>query len=119
MARWLPRPKTARDRYHVCKRTIDRWEKDKKLGFPKPLVVNGRKLDNEDQLDLWDAACAARGRATRTTPKGFTKSVAADMAAQALPDRTAEGVDNEAAQASPDAAPRPRKTRTAAHETAA
>jgi hypothetical protein len=69
---WQPRPKTAKQRYCVSKRTVDRWEDDPRLGFPKPLIRNGRKYDNTLALDEWDAACAAVGRSTRTPPAAGT-----------------------------------------------
>jgi hypothetical protein len=52
--RKLPRKKTC-ERYGVCSKTIERWEKNPALGFPRALVINGRKYDDEDELDEWDA----------------------------------------------------------------
>ncbi|MET3896149.1 putative DNA-binding transcriptional regulator AlpA [Devosia sp. UYZn731] len=53
--RYLPRPKTQL-RYGVTKMTIYRWENDPKMNFPKPLIINGRKYDDKDELDAWDHA---------------------------------------------------------------
>jgi len=50
---YLPRPKTAR-RYDVSDRTISRWEQDPELGFPQPMIVNGRKFDLLDALEAWE-----------------------------------------------------------------
>jgi hypothetical protein len=55
---WLPRRKTA-DRYGVSVRTIERWEADPELHFPKSIVVNGRRYDDISELDDWDTTCAA------------------------------------------------------------
>jgi hypothetical protein len=55
--------KTA-DRYGVCTRTVERWEKSDPT-FPKPMIRNGRKYDNDEKLDVWDAECVARDRAAR------------------------------------------------------
>jgi hypothetical protein len=63
----IPRRKTA-DRYGVSVRTIERWEASTDLDFPKSIIVNGRRYDDVDGLDDWDAKCAAAGRATRTPP---------------------------------------------------
>jgi hypothetical protein len=52
--RKLPRKMTCA-RYGVCTKTIERWEKNPALKFPRALVINGRKYDDEDELDRWDA----------------------------------------------------------------
>jgi hypothetical protein len=64
---WVPRRKTA-DRYGVSVRTIERWEADPELHFPKSIIVNGRRYDDVGELDDWDATCAAASRSTRTPP---------------------------------------------------
>ena len=55
---FLPGPKTAR-RYGVSDRTIARWEQDETLGFPKPMLVNGRKFHPLDELEAWEKSRAA------------------------------------------------------------
>ena len=55
---YLPGPKTAR-RYGVSDRTISRWEADLKLGFPQPMIVNGRKFHPLDELEAWERSRAA------------------------------------------------------------
>jgi hypothetical protein len=63
----IPRRKTA-ERYGVSVRTVERWESDSNLEFPKSIVVRGRRYDDVDQLDEWDAKCATAARATKTPP---------------------------------------------------
>jgi hypothetical protein len=48
------------ERYNVCDRTIARWERDPNLGFPQPVIINGRKYHDEDRLTDWDRANAVR-----------------------------------------------------------
>ena len=55
---YLPGPQTAR-RYGVSDRTISRWEADPKLGFPQPMIVNGRKFHPLDALEAWELSRAA------------------------------------------------------------
>jgi hypothetical protein len=50
---YQPRKKTA-ERYGVHVRSIDRWEQNPSMDFPKPLVVNGRKYDNLHELETWE-----------------------------------------------------------------
>jgi hypothetical protein len=57
----IPRRKTA-DRYGVSVRTIERWEANPELDFPKSTLLNGRRYDDIERLDDWDAKCAAAGR---------------------------------------------------------
>ncbi|MCW2200443.1 hypothetical protein M2227_002533 [Bradyrhizobium elkanii] len=47
-------------RYSVCDRTIARWERDPELGFPAPIVINGRKFFDEEALVAFDIARAAQ-----------------------------------------------------------
>lgn len=48
------------DRYLKSGRTILRWQNDPQLNFPKPMIVNGRKFFDEDQLIEWERAQIAR-----------------------------------------------------------
>jgi hypothetical protein len=41
-------------RYNKTTRTIDNWLANDELGFPKPIVINGRKYYREDELDEFD-----------------------------------------------------------------
>jgi hypothetical protein len=54
----LPDSKVAK-RYDVTLRTIDRWDDDPKLGFPKPVRIKRRKYRFEVELDEFDARRAA------------------------------------------------------------
>jgi hypothetical protein len=63
-----PRRKTANERYGRSVRTIERWEEDPELNFPRSVIINGRKYDDTEKLDSWDAECAARTRDTRRPP---------------------------------------------------
>lgn len=40
------------ERYNICDRTLGRWIENKRLDFPAPLVVNGRRYWK--LADLWD-----------------------------------------------------------------
>jgi hypothetical protein len=52
------------DRYDVSTRTIERWEDNPKLDFPKPdLVINKRKYRRVSTIESWE-----RRRATASTP---------------------------------------------------
>jgi hypothetical protein len=46
-------------RYGVCSRTIARWERNPRLGFPAALVVNHRKYRRLAELQAWDRVRAA------------------------------------------------------------
>jgi hypothetical protein len=47
-------------RYNVSLRTIDRWRRDGKLGFPPSVTINNRNYNLESDLDEFDARRAAR-----------------------------------------------------------
>lgn len=46
-------------RYDTTPRTLDRWLAREELGFPKPIVINGRRYWHENKLIEWE-----RSRAT-------------------------------------------------------
>jgi hypothetical protein len=50
-------------RFNVCDRTITRWQLDPKLGFPSPIVINGRKYFDENEIVRWE-----RDRASKSWP---------------------------------------------------
>jgi len=54
---YLPSGKVAA-RYGRCGRTIDRWTKDPKLGFPKPIVIRGKRFWKEALLEQFERDCA-------------------------------------------------------------
>ena len=72
-------------RYGRSGRTLERWEQDPDLAFPKATIIRGRKYDDPAALDAWDAACAARTREGRTPPRRKDAS-ATSPAEQARPD---------------------------------
>jgi hypothetical protein len=49
----LPDPLVA-ERYQVTPRTIHRWDRQPELGFPQPLLINGRKYRRLNQLESWE-----------------------------------------------------------------
>ena len=51
--KYLPNKDVAA-RYGVTTRTVDNWRANDELDFPKPLVINGRKLTPEHGLDEFD-----------------------------------------------------------------
>lgn len=46
-------------RYGRDRRTIERWERDDKLAFPRPLIINRRKYWLLTELEAWERARAA------------------------------------------------------------
>ena len=60
--RWLPRPYVARGRYNRHPKTLERWEDDPKMGFPKSREIRGRYYYAEDELDAYDAREASSVR---------------------------------------------------------
>lgn len=54
----LPDPLVAK-RYKVTSRTISRWDTDPKLGFPKPIEINGRKYRRKTELEEFERAHVA------------------------------------------------------------
>ena len=53
--RWLPRPTVARGRYNRHPKTLERWEADPNMGFPKSREIRGRYYYAEDELNAYDA----------------------------------------------------------------
>jgi hypothetical protein len=41
-------------RFNVVCRTIERWEHNPELNFPKPLIVNGRKYWRLEDVEHWE-----------------------------------------------------------------
>jgi hypothetical protein len=46
-------------RFNVVCRTIERWEQNPELNFPKPLLINGRKYWRLEDVERWERARAA------------------------------------------------------------
>jgi hypothetical protein len=51
------------ERYGVSTRTIPRWDADPDLGFPDPVVINGRRYRRRADLERFERA-HIRSRAT-------------------------------------------------------
>jgi hypothetical protein len=68
--------KLVRLRYGVCGRTLDRWEDNKALGFPKAMVVNGRRFWRLADLQNWERARAS-GKSTKTVEVGEAENASA------------------------------------------
>jgi predicted DNA-binding transcriptional regulator AlpA len=51
----------------VSDMSLWRWARDPSLGFPAPLIINGRKFWRESELAAWEAS----------RPRGAGRSVAA------------------------------------------
>lgn len=50
-------------RYGRSVRTIDRWLDDDELGFPRPVVIRGRRYWRESDLVEWERKQAANASA--------------------------------------------------------
>lgn len=50
-------------RYSVTKMTVHRWLADPRLGFPRPIKINGRNYWAVSEIDSWDAARERKGAA--------------------------------------------------------
>jgi predicted DNA-binding transcriptional regulator AlpA len=61
---YLPR-KAVRERYGISAMTLWRWERDVRLRFPKPIVINGRLYQSLSALEEWERCRAA----LRDTPE--------------------------------------------------
>jgi hypothetical protein len=48
------------ERFNVCDRTIARWQLDPKLGFPSPILINGRKYFDENKIAQWEREQASK-----------------------------------------------------------
>jgi predicted DNA-binding transcriptional regulator AlpA len=47
----------------ITEMTLWRWLRDEDLGFPKPYVINGRRLWDEAELDAFDRTRRPDGEA--------------------------------------------------------
>ena len=61
-ARLIPKRQVA-ERFACCTKSIDRWTA--KIGFPKPVKINGRDYYPEDLINKWvtDRICQTTGEA--------------------------------------------------------
>ena len=46
--------KRVQERYDITDRTLDRWLNNPEMGFPRPMVVNGRRYFRETELVAWE-----------------------------------------------------------------
>ncbi len=53
---YLPSIKVRR-RYDICSRTLNRWEDNPELGFPKAVRINRRRYWRLADLQDWERAC--------------------------------------------------------------
>jgi predicted DNA-binding transcriptional regulator AlpA len=51
------------NRYGVTDRTLDRWLKDEKLKFPRPIIIRNRRYWTKSGLVAWELARAVGGKA--------------------------------------------------------
>ena len=47
--------------FDAHKRTIDRWEDDEKLGFPKSVLIKGQRYFKREEIDAWKDALFREG----------------------------------------------------------
>ncbi len=57
--KYLTKSTVAR-RYDATTRTIDRWERNPKVGFPASFSIGRRRYWREDELDAFDRNCVRR-----------------------------------------------------------
>ena len=44
---------TVAQEFDVHKRTVDRWEDDPALGFPKSVLIKGQRFFQREEIDAW------------------------------------------------------------------
>ena len=54
----LPTTQVA-NRYGVSTRSVERWQRDSKLDFPKPILINNRKYWPLSSIEAWERKRAA------------------------------------------------------------
>jgi predicted DNA-binding transcriptional regulator AlpA len=42
------------ERYQICQMSLHRWLKNDDLKFPRPMVINRRRLFNEKDIVEWE-----------------------------------------------------------------
>jgi hypothetical protein len=48
------------ERFCISDRTLDRWQRNPRLGFPLPIVINGRRYWDQAEVDQFDAKRRAK-----------------------------------------------------------
>ena len=57
-------------RYGVSDMTLTRWDRDARLGFPKPILIRGRKYRRLAELIAFEERQAKDPHVTAWTPRG-------------------------------------------------
>ena len=57
-------------RYGVSDMTLTRWDRDARLGFPKPILIRGRKYRRLAELIAFEERQAKDPQVTAWTPRG-------------------------------------------------
>lgn len=70
---WVPKRQLARE-LGSCTRTIDRYEDDPKLGFPKSVLINRRRFWRRTEIEAWKRARVAASLETRGTARARSAS---------------------------------------------
>ena len=60
--RWLRRRQLSERCGGVSERTIDRWTRDPKMGFPQPTYFGATPLWDEEELEAYERERAGLGR---------------------------------------------------------
>lgn len=55
-------------RFGVTDRTLDRWLIDPLLGFPRPMMIKGRRYFFLDEIEEWERAQARKNSTARSRP---------------------------------------------------
>jgi predicted DNA-binding transcriptional regulator AlpA len=71
---YIPAPQVYKKRYRKCEKTLDRWLKDEKLGFPRPIYIRGRRYFREAELVEWERAQASKPRIAALAETNGTSS---------------------------------------------
>jgi hypothetical protein len=74
----IPDAVVARDWFHICLRTLARWDKNPELGFPQPVRINKRKFRRAGELlEFMRVNALARASGRTGAPDSKTKIAAA------------------------------------------
>ncbi|MBB2709671.1 UNVERIFIED_ORG: putative DNA-binding transcriptional regulator AlpA [Rhizobium etli] len=46
--------KQVQERYQICSMSLHRWLKNDEMNFPRPMVINRRRLFDEDDIVEWE-----------------------------------------------------------------
>lgn len=51
-------------RYGICSRTLRRWMRQNELGFPRPMILNGRYYFSAREIIVWERTRVALNEGT-------------------------------------------------------